>query len=152
MNKLILLFVFLPFLSFAQFDDPNLDPLYSADGFTKKIKAKAFTFQSMGIEEPTDEINLQLDFIRYCNYKHYKQRQTAYVLWGLGTAIGVAPLFIPDDNFSTIDKQLQFTKATGIASAALNLIAIVVFIDSDKWLKYSSVKPASNGLGVTITF
>lgn len=144
MNKLFLLLVFFPFLSFAQFDD--IDPLYSSDGFTENLKTKIFTFKEMGIENPRNEIDMQFDFIRYCNYRYQKQHKTSYVLSGL--SVGLAVIGVQN-----IRNGNEGTGQMVIGSCgAMSLAALVVYINAEKWMKYSSFKPSDTGIGVKILF
>jgi hypothetical protein len=137
MKKLIFLLLFLPIICEAQ--EQNFNNFIKDS--TVYIRQKTFTLEQI---KATDQ-DYELQFIRFCNKQFYKQLKTVYFLWGASIITGLSPEFINFEKGSSV-------KTVSWISAGLGILSIFVFIDADKWLKYSAVKPAREGLGIVITF
>jgi hypothetical protein len=91
-----------------------------------------------------DDYTLQLEFIRYCNYRMYKQRTTGYILATSAVAVGVTT--------SAFSKNNDMNLLGSVLSGVFGIISGIILFDSEKWLKYSSIKPSNEGLGIVIRF
>lgn len=151
MKKLLFFLFLLPLITTAQEETqiPNYfsnskavyDPIY---GETTS-KTKHFSYDKIFMNAPVIDNEIEMQFIRYCHFKYYKQRSKAYLLSGAGLILSSSALILNDVNPDLL-------KPVSLAGAALNLAALVIFIDADKWLKYSTIKPSKNGIGINITF
>lgn len=139
-KTLIILFILLSTLCFSQ---------QSKSLSFKKFPAESVLWNFDGKTQIADQ-DLQFEFIRYCQFHQFKERKTAYTLWGTGIAVGCLPLFVSSDKFKTPEKYSNFSKSTGLISAGFSLLALCVFIDSDKWMRYASFKPSQDGISIVI--
>ena len=140
MRKLLFLLIIIPSLSFGQ-DKPKHEKAFNAESVI-------WNYQTTNVDQST----VELEFMRYCNYRYYKQNRTAYTLWGAGIIVGSLPLIINEDLFENSKDYTAFTTNSAIVSSGLSLIALIVLIDSDKWFKYSSFKPSIEGNSIVIRF
>lgn len=92
-----------------------------------------------------DKSVFEMYHMRYCLRKYHKNRRLARDLMFGGMACGiVGGVFYEDD----------FGKGLMYAGGGLGVASFVVYIVSEKWLKYSTIKPVLKGdqVGIMINF
>lgn len=138
MKQLILFFVlFAPMFVMAQYDEGE----FTHKGKTKEFSAQ--TFVRNGEFDAMSQTDVELEFMRYCNFKYHDMRQKALGLSVIGLAAGVGSVMMDNEDNATVLAGISGICAIGSAG---------IYIAAEKWLKYSSIKPARTGIGIAITF
>jgi len=83
-----------------------------------------------------------LQYVQYCLGKYYKERQSAFMLLGLSIVMSSGAVIASNQNPDLADKIF-------IGSAISGLTSIIIFYDSEKWLKRGSVTISASGIKVT---
>lgn len=102
-----------------------------------------FTMKSLSSYEQ------EITHIRYCTYKMNDELKTSYALLIGGFAIASVPTIGERCgmwNVGDVDHKKFFVIVGGISS----LSGLILFIDSNKWLKYIAIGP--KGMGFIYTF
>ena len=148
MKKLLFLFILLlPIIALSQDEkkldaiDSNYDQIYGEPA----EKVRQFSYEEIFMNTAVSESETELQFMRYCNFRYHKQRQTAYILTFTGMAATAGGLFLPMD-------EPDFPVVLSAAGGACSLAGLIVLVSADRWLKYSSIKPSDTGVGVKIIF
>lgn len=93
----------------------------------------------------SDKSELEIHHMRYCLRKYHENRRIARDIMFGGMACGIlGGIFYEDD----------FGEALIYAGGGLSLASLVVYLVSEKWLKYSTIKPVlkDDQVGITISF
>jgi hypothetical protein len=85
----------------------------------------------------------ELEVMRYHIGRYYHERQNALYISFL--SIGFSSVSLITDDIKQKEVMLTAAVATG-------LISFILGIDAEKWLKRSSIKPATSGLGINYNF
>ena len=144
MKKLLFIILFLPVLSFAQYE--TNDPVYD-------LKPSVLNFEKFK-GSPTD---YELPYLRYSLLKCFKYRMYGYAASVASVAIASVPLFYTESKFLEKHPREDYSalvKKTNMAAGGIGLVGIGFFIASEVWFKRSSIKPtlSDDGIGVVIKF
>jgi hypothetical protein len=85
----------------------------------------------------------ELDYIRDCLREYHKERQYSIITGGILFAASAGSLFVKSE-----DTQKTLLIAGGISG----IVGLVFFVDAEKWIKRSTIKPSHTGAGIEIYF
>lgn len=134
------------------YSDDYYNPHANDEGYG--LKTITFPIEDVIKNYSVDSISqqeLELEFLRYCNGRTYRARKTTNQLLVLSTTAVLLPQFKAVKDLAGND-HTRFTNTSVTIGAGLYAMAIINYFVSERWYKYSSIKPSIKGLGVRITF
>jgi hypothetical protein len=98
-------------------------------------------------QEKQDTLKLakenEIEYIRLCLNEYHKERQTG-ICMGFAGVVFSSGSYLVNDNIS----RYTFSIMGGVTSLA----GLILILDAEKWIKRSSIKPSTTGIGVKVTF
>jgi len=85
----------------------------------------------------------EIEAVRYYLGRYHQERQNA---------IYISFLSLGFSSISLITDDVKQSKIMLAAASATGLISFILYIDAEKWIKRSSIKPATSGLGISFNF
>lgn len=87
-------------------------------------------------------IEKDLQYVKGCLHNYQKQHVTSFLLTGSGlTALAITPLLSNDS---------KNQKYVIMGGGVLSLVGAIIFVDSEKWLRKTAIKPIPGGISIGI--